>query len=238
MSNRSWQSFHNLERPCWIDHARDLFSLTFTSITLVHSLVIIFESHTSFPRDLDRNRIRVIPSLAFDGLGSLQEIFFRHNEVVKLMAGAFYGLSSIHVLDLSWNAIGMVDQPWLYGLENLRELILSHNHINSTNPEGFKFCTFLEKMNLSSNRLETLEADGLSELSNLRYLYIDNNRIANVEDGAFRGLQNLQTLWVDLFVRCRYCYSSNAWSGKKVNRIYQPPKLCQRLWKNCSDLKP
>lgn len=49
-------------------------------------------------RDLNRNRIRVIEGLTFQGLDSLEVLKLQRNNISKLTDGAFWGLSRIHVL--------------------------------------------------------------------------------------------------------------------------------------------
>lgn len=49
-------------------------------------------------RDLNRNRIRVIEGLTFQGLDSLEVLRLQRNNISKLTDGAFWGLSRIHVL--------------------------------------------------------------------------------------------------------------------------------------------
>lgn len=49
-------------------------------------------------RDLNRNRIRLIEGLTFQGLDSLEVLKLQRNNISKLTDGAFWGLSKMHVL--------------------------------------------------------------------------------------------------------------------------------------------
>lgn len=49
-------------------------------------------------RDLNRNRIRLIEGLTFQGLDSLEVLRLQRNSLGKLTDGAFWGLSRMRVL--------------------------------------------------------------------------------------------------------------------------------------------
>jgi hypothetical protein len=51
-----------------------------------------------YPSDLNRNRIRLIEGLTFQGLDSLEVLKLQRNNISKLTDGAFWGLSKMHVL--------------------------------------------------------------------------------------------------------------------------------------------
>ena len=49
-------------------------------------------------RDLNRNRIRLIEGLTFQGLDSLEVLRLQRNNISKLTDGAFWGLARMHAL--------------------------------------------------------------------------------------------------------------------------------------------
>lgn len=49
-------------------------------------------------RDLNRNRIRLIEGLTFQGLDSLEVLRLQRNSISRLTDGAFWGLSRMHAL--------------------------------------------------------------------------------------------------------------------------------------------
>jgi len=48
--------------------------------------------------ELERNRIRVIHGLVFQGLDSVVQLRLKHNAISDLMDGAFWGLTKIQLL--------------------------------------------------------------------------------------------------------------------------------------------
>lgn len=49
-------------------------------------------------RELNRNRIRLIEGLTFQGLDSLEVLKLQRNNISKLTDGAFWGLAKMQVL--------------------------------------------------------------------------------------------------------------------------------------------
>lgn len=49
-------------------------------------------------RELNRNRIRLIEGLTFQGLDSLEVLKLQRNNISKLTDGAFWGLAKMHTL--------------------------------------------------------------------------------------------------------------------------------------------
>uniref|UniRef100_A0A8C0KGA3 Leucine rich repeats and immunoglobulin like domains 1 n=1 Tax=Canis lupus dingo TaxID=286419 RepID=A0A8C0KGA3_CANLU len=147
--------------------------------------------------DLNRNRIRVIEGLTFQGLDSLEVLKLQRNNISKLTDGAFWGLSRIHVLHLEYNSLVEVNRGWLYGLSALHQLHLSSNSIARINREGWSFCPKLHELVLSFNNLTRLDEESLADLSSLSILRLSHNSISHIAEGAFKGLKNLRVLDLD-----------------------------------------
>uniref|UniRef100_A0A452VGZ1 Leucine rich repeats and immunoglobulin like domains 1 n=1 Tax=Ursus maritimus TaxID=29073 RepID=A0A452VGZ1_URSMA len=120
--------------------------------------------------DLNRNRIRVIEGLTFQGLDSLEVLKLQRNNISKLTDGAFWGLSRIHVLG---------------------------NSITRISREGWGFCPKLHELVLSFNNLTRLDEESLADLSSLSTLRLSHNSISHIAEGAFRGLKHLRVLDLD-----------------------------------------
>ncbi|XP_037369221.1 leucine-rich repeats and immunoglobulin-like domains protein 3 [Talpa occidentalis] len=144
--------------------------------------------------ELNRNKIKNVDGLTFQGLGALKSLKMQRNGVTKLMDGAFWGLSNMEVLQLDHNNLTEITKGWLYGLLMLQELHLSQNAINRISPDAWEFCQKLSELDLAFNHLSRLDDSSFLGLSLLDTLHIGNNRVSYIADCAFRGLSRLKTL--------------------------------------------
>uniref|UniRef100_A0A8C5V511 Leucine rich repeats and immunoglobulin like domains 3 n=1 Tax=Microcebus murinus TaxID=30608 RepID=A0A8C5V511_MICMU len=144
--------------------------------------------------ELNRNKIKNVDGLTFQGLGALKSLKMQRNGVTKLMDGAFWGLSNMEILQLDHNNLTEITKGWLYGLLMLQELHLSQNAINRISPDAWEFCQKLSELDLTFNHLSRLDDSSFLGLSLLNTLYIGNNRVSYIADCAFRGLSSLKTL--------------------------------------------
>ncbi|XP_054094311.2 leucine-rich repeats and immunoglobulin-like domains protein 3 isoform X3 [Callithrix jacchus] len=144
--------------------------------------------------ELNRNKIKNIDGLTFQGLGALKSLKMQRNGVMKLMDGAFWGLSNMEILQLDHNNLTEITKGWLYGLLMLQELHLSQNAINRISPDAWEFCQKLSELDLTFNHLSRLDDSSFLGLSLLNTLHIGNNKVSYIADCAFRGLSSLKTL--------------------------------------------
>nr|XP_045008445.1 leucine-rich repeats and immunoglobulin-like domains protein 3 isoform X2 [Jaculus jaculus]XP_045008446.1 leucine-rich repeats and immunoglobulin-like domains protein 3 isoform X2 [Jaculus jaculus] len=147
--------------------------------------------------ELNRNKIKNVDGLTFQGLGALKSLKMQRNGVTKLMDGAFWGLSNMEILEcrqLDHNNLAEITKGWLYGLLMLQELHLSQNAIDRISPDAWEFCQKLSELDLTFNRLSRLDDSSFLGLSLLNTLHIGNNRVSYIADCAFRGLSSLKTL--------------------------------------------
>lgn len=144
--------------------------------------------------ELNRNKIKNVDGLTFQGLGALKSLKMQRNGVTRLMDGAFWGLSSMEILQLDHNNLTEITKGWLYGLLTLQELHLSQNAINRISPDAWEFCQKLSELDLTYNHLSRLDDSSFLGLSLLNTLHIGNNRVSYIADCAFRGLSSLKTL--------------------------------------------
>uniref|UniRef100_A0A8C2VMP6 Leucine rich repeats and immunoglobulin like domains 3 n=2 Tax=Chinchilla lanigera TaxID=34839 RepID=A0A8C2VMP6_CHILA len=144
--------------------------------------------------ELNRNKIRNVDGLTFQGLGALKSLKMQRNGVTKLMDGAFWGLSNMEILQLDHNNLTEITKGWLYGLLMLQELHLSQNAINRISPDAWEFCQKLSELDLTFNQLSRLDDSSFLGLSLLNTLHVGNNKVSYIADCAFRGLSSLKTL--------------------------------------------
>lgn len=147
--------------------------------------------------ELNRNRVRQVEGLTFQGLSSLEVLKLQRNSITKLTDGAFYDLAKMKVLHLDYNSLTEVNSGSLYGLTSLQQLFLSNNSIARIYPDGWKFCQKLRELNLSYNNLTRLEEGGLAVLGDLHALRLGHNSISHITEGAFRGLRAVRVLELD-----------------------------------------
>uniref|UniRef100_A0A3Q0RMP5 Leucine rich repeats and immunoglobulin like domains 1 n=1 Tax=Amphilophus citrinellus TaxID=61819 RepID=A0A3Q0RMP5_AMPCI len=147
--------------------------------------------------ELNRNRIRQVEGLTFQGLSSLEVLKLQRNSISKLTDGAFFDLARMKVLHLDYNSLTEVNSGSLYGLTSLQQLFLSNNSIARINPDGWKFCQKLRELNLSYNNLTRLDEGSLAVLGDLHTLRLGHNSISHINEGAFRGLKALRILELD-----------------------------------------
>ncbi|XP_071349627.1 leucine-rich repeats and immunoglobulin-like domains protein 1 [Trachinotus anak] len=147
--------------------------------------------------ELNRNRIRQVEGLTFQGLSSLEVLKLQRNSISKLTDGAFWDLAKMKVLHLDYNSLTEVNSGSLYGLTSLQQLFLTNNSIARINPDGWKFCQKLRELNLSYNNLTRLDEGSLAVLGDLHTLRLGHNSISHITEGAFRGLKAVRVLELD-----------------------------------------
>ncbi|KAM8756384.1 leucine-rich repeats and immunoglobulin-like domains protein 1 [Acanthopagrus schlegelii] len=147
--------------------------------------------------ELNRNRIRQVEGLTFQGLSSLEVLKLQRNSISKLTDGAFWDLAKMKVLHLDYNSLTEVNSGSLYGLTSLQQLFLSNNSIARINADGWKFCQKLRELNLSYNNLTRLDEGSLAVLGDLHTLRLGHNSISHITEGAFRGLKAVRNLELD-----------------------------------------
>ncbi|XP_076984877.1 leucine-rich repeats and immunoglobulin-like domains protein 1 isoform X2 [Tamandua tetradactyla] len=186
-----------LESGAFDGLSRSLLTLRLSKNRLTQLPVKAFKLPRLTQLDLNRNRIRLIEGLTFQGLDSLEVLKLQRNNISKLTDGAFWGLSKMHVLHLEYNSLVEVNSGSLYGLTALHQLHLSNNSISRINRDGWSFCQKLHELILSFNNLTRLDEESLADLSSLNVLRLSHNSISHIAEGAFRGLKNLRVLDLD-----------------------------------------
>ncbi|XP_039707646.1 leucine-rich repeats and immunoglobulin-like domains protein 1 isoform X2 [Pteropus medius] len=144
--------------------------------------------------DLNRNRIRLIEGLTFQGLDSLEVLKLQRNNISKLTDGAFWGLSKMHVLHLESNSLVEVNSGSLYGLTALHQLHLSNNSISRINRDGWSFCQKLHELTLFGNKIKSVAKRAFLGLDGLEHLNLGENAIRSVQFDAFVKMKNLKEL--------------------------------------------
>ncbi|XP_014714803.3 leucine-rich repeats and immunoglobulin-like domains protein 1 isoform X1 [Equus asinus] len=186
-----------LESGAFDGLSRSLLTLRLSKNRITQLPVKAFKLPRLTQLDLNRNRIRLIEGLTFQGLDSLEVLKLQRNNISKLTDGAFWGLSKMHVLHLEYNSLVEVNSGSLYGLTALHQLHLSNNSISRINRDGWSFCQKLHELILSFNNLTRLDEESLADLSSLSILRLSHNSISHIAEGAFKGLKNLHVLDLD-----------------------------------------
>ncbi|XP_006027681.1 leucine-rich repeats and immunoglobulin-like domains protein 1 isoform X1 [Alligator sinensis] len=177
--------------------SRSLLTLRLSKNRIAQLPVKAFKLPRLTQLELNRNRIRLIEGLTFQGLDSLEVLKLQRNNISKLTDGAFWGLAKMQVLHLEYNSLTEVNSGSLYGLSSLQQLHLSNNLISRINPDGWSFCQKLHELILSYNNLTRLDEGSLADLGGLHVLRLSRNSISHIAEGAFKGLRNLRVLDLD-----------------------------------------
>lgn len=186
-----------LESGAFDGLSRSLLTLRLSKNRITQLPVKAFKLPRLTQLDLNRNRIRLIEGLTFQGLDSLEVLKLQRNNLSKLTDGAFWGLSKMHVLHLEYNSLVEVNSGSLYGLTALHQLHLSNNSISRIQRDGWSFCQKLHELELDHNEISgTIEdtSGAFMGLDNLSKLTLFGNKIKSVAKRAFSGLENLEHL--------------------------------------------
>ncbi|KAL2803566.1 leucine-rich repeats and immunoglobulin-like domains protein 1 isoform 1 precursor [Daubentonia madagascariensis] len=186
-----------LESGAFDGLSRSLLTLRLSKNRITRLPVKAFKLPRLTQLDLNRNRIRLIEGLTFQGLDGLEVLKLQRNNISNLTDGAFWGLSKMHVLHLEYNSLLEVNSGSLYGLTALHQLHLSNNSIARIHRAGWTFCRKLHELVLSFNNLTRLDEESLAELSSLSVLRLSHNAISHIAEGAFKGLKSLRVLDLD-----------------------------------------
>ncbi|NWX99995.1 LRIG1 protein, partial [Nothoprocta ornata] len=184
-----------LEPGAFDSLSRSLLTLRLSKNRITQLPVKAFRLPRLTQLELNRNRIRLIEGLTFQGLDSLEVLKLQRNNISKLTDGAFWGLAKMQELHLEYNSLTEVNSGSLYGLSSLYQLHLSNNSISRM--AGWSFCQKLHELILSYNNLTRLDEGSLAGLAGLHVLRLSHNSISHIAEGAFKGLKNLRVLDLD-----------------------------------------
>eukprot|EP00069_Balaena_mysticetus_P017492 bmy_10593T0 len=187
----------SLESGAFDGLSRSLLTLRLSKNRITQLPVKAFKLPRLTQLDLNRNRIRLIEGLTFQGLDSLEVLRLQRNNISKLTDGAFWGLARMQALHLEYNSLAEVNSGSLYGLTALHQLHLGNNSISRIHRDGWSFCQKLHELILSFNNLTRLDEESLADLSSLSILRLSHNSISHIAEGAFRGLKSLRVLDLD-----------------------------------------
>lgn len=187
----------SLEAGSFDNLSRSLLTLRLSKNRISQLPVKAFKLPSLTQLELNRNRIRLIEGLTFQGLDSLEVLKLQRNNISKLTDGAFWGLARMQVLHLEYNSLTEVNSGSLYGLRSLQQLYLGNNSISKISSGGWSFCQKLQELVLSHNNLTRLDEGSLADLGSLTILRLSHNSISLIAEGVFKGLQKLRILELD-----------------------------------------
>uniref|UniRef100_A0A8D2BBS4 Leucine rich repeats and immunoglobulin like domains 1 n=1 Tax=Sus scrofa TaxID=9823 RepID=A0A8D2BBS4_PIG len=186
-----------LESGAFDGLSRSLLTLRLSKNRITQLPVKAFKLPRLTQLDLNRNRIRLIEGLTFQGLDSLEVLKLQRNNISKLTDGAFWGLARMHVLILSFNNLTRLDEESLADLSSLSILRLSHNSISHIAEGAFRGLKSLRVLELDHNEISgTIEdtSGAFTGLDSLSKLTLFGNKIKSVAKRAFSGLEGLEHL--------------------------------------------
>ncbi|XP_015273496.1 PREDICTED: leucine-rich repeats and immunoglobulin-like domains protein 1 [Gekko japonicus] len=183
-----------LETKAFDSLSRSLLTLRLSKNRIAQLPAKAFKLSRLTQLELNRNRIRSIEGLTFQGLDSLEVLKLQRNSISRLTDGAFWGLARMQVLHLEHNILTEVNSGSLYGLSSLQQFHLSNNLISRIRPDGWNFCQKLHELSLSFNNLTRLDEGSLGDLGGLQILHLSHNSISHIAEGAFKGLKSLRIL--------------------------------------------
>ncbi|XP_068109925.1 leucine-rich repeats and immunoglobulin-like domains protein 1 isoform X2 [Hyperolius riggenbachi] len=187
----------SLEPGSFDNLSRSLLTLRLSKNRISQLPIKAFQLPLLTQLELNRNRIRLIEGLTFQGLDSLEVLKLQRNNISKLTDGAFWGLGRMQVLHLEYNSLTEVNSGSLYGLRSLQQLYLSNNSISRITSDGWSFCPKLQELVLSHNNLTRLDDGSLTDLGVLTVLRLSHNAISLIAEKAFKSLQKLRILELD-----------------------------------------
>ncbi|XP_063796995.1 leucine-rich repeats and immunoglobulin-like domains protein 1 [Pseudophryne corroboree] len=195
--NLGSNKLNSLEPGSFDNLSRSLLTLRLSKNRITQLPAKAFRLPLLTQLELNRNRIRLIEGLTFQGLDHLEVLKLQRNNISKLTDGAFWGLARMQVLHLEYNSLTEVNSGSLYGLKSLQQLYLSNNSIYNISSGGWSFCQKLQELVLSHNNLSRLDEKSLAYLGSLTVLRLSHNAINLIVEGAFKGLQKLRILELD-----------------------------------------
>ncbi|XP_059336012.1 leucine-rich repeats and immunoglobulin-like domains protein 1 isoform X1 [Ammospiza nelsoni] len=186
-----------LEPGAFDSLSRTLLTLRLSKNRITQLPVKAFRLPRLIQLELNRNRLRLIEGLTFQGLDSLEVLKLQRNNISKLTDGAFWGLAKMQVLILSYNNLTRLDEGSLADLGGLHVLRLSHNSINHIAEGAFRGLKNLRVLELDHNDISGTIEDtngAFTGLENLSKLTLFGNKIKSVAKKAFSGLEALEHL--------------------------------------------
>ncbi|XP_075039503.1 leucine-rich repeats and immunoglobulin-like domains protein 1 [Mixophyes fleayi] len=195
--NLGSNKLNSLEPGSFDNLSRSLLTLRLSKNRISQLPAKAFRLHLLTQLELNRNRIRLIEGLTFQGLDSLEVLKLQRNNISRLTDGAFWGLARMQVLHLEFNSLTEVNSGSLYGLMSLQQLYLGNNSISKISSGGWSFCQRLQELVLSHNNLTRLDEGSLADLGSLTVLRLSHNSINLIAEGAFKRLQKLRILELD-----------------------------------------
>ena len=167
------------------------------------------------------NDLLVLPPGLFSGLGNLQYLNLRgnqlssldgsmfnetkklaklilwNNNIKQLPNHLFFGLGNLNELDLDENNIKILPKRMFMGLRNLKYLYLSGNQINSLDEAFFNETDRLTELHLNDNNLTILPKGLFMGLINLKYLFLSGNHINSLDEALFKETDKLYRINLD-----------------------------------------
>ncbi|XP_062562609.1 toll-like receptor 13 [Armigeres subalbatus] len=135
---------------------------------------------------LDHNQIGFLPSVMFDPLAMVEELFEVDLSYNKFHRMPFIEAKEIGLLKVDYNQINILSVNRTY---NVRALEAHHNDIHDA--DLFQFSS-AEHVDLSHNQLDNIA--GLHEMNRLEYLDLSSNNISRFDYNLKYSIRNIPTI--------------------------------------------
>lgn len=138
---------------------------------------------TNFPAslqslDLVGNKIKVIPSYAFQTLANVTSMALWQGAITTLEDNAFFGMKKLSYLDMMQNHVTpAITNLTFNGLTSLQNLYIDLNNITKIDSGAFHSTRSILQLWMSSNKLSTLDPEVLDKkyTPQLSTIYMDDN---------------------------------------------------------------
>ncbi|XP_066598350.1 protein artichoke-like [Prorops nasuta] len=165
--------------------------------------------------DISHTSLRILPTILFLNLESLERIYMGGNHLEEIDEGTFQHLTNLTSIDLSGNFIEYIENGAFVGLINLYELNLSGNKLTSFVGEHFNTGTGLEILDLSNNMIDRLSPTAFVIHPRLREINLSGNQFVRFPSDFLKPLQFLEQL--DL--SHNYLKSINEFAYSQISRL-------------------
>ena len=136
---------------------------------------------------INNNNITTLRANTFFHLSACTFISLADNHISKILVGAFQGLVSVNEIWFGGNRLTKLETNVFKGLSSLEKLPLSNNGMNMTEDGAFNGLSNLKELYLYGNQFTSLRAHMFVGLHSLRKLVLTYNHISVIEVGVFLG---------------------------------------------------
>lgn len=149
--------------------------------------------------ELFNNDLKSLPSVLFQNLSKLMNVYIIACNTERLEPGTFQGLKKLRAVFIRNNSINVFPAN-VVSESNIEELYVENNGIEIIEPLAFVNMPELRRLSLSGNKLSSFDVPLLlgSNSLGLEKLWLGNNKLAIIKSNNFALLPNLKYLFLEL----------------------------------------